>query len=596
MSPCELEALVPRIRELLVETVTAAEDALGPSLSAVELTLALHRVFESPRDRILWDTGHQAAVHKLLTRQAGGPEAIRRLAGLSGYPIRSESGHDIVENSHASTVLSWADGLARAHHLHHVSGRAVVAVMGAGALTGGMAWEAMNSLGSASQRPVVIVLNDNSGSAAPDRWAFTVHLAALRGPDAPQTLFESIGLAYLGPVDGHDITALETVLREAVELGRPVVVHCVTDKGRGYPKAERTARGVGRAPTEGVSGQADNDLSSWASVFGHELAHLATTRPDLVAVATGAIEPAGLGEFARRFPDRIVDVGPALQHAVTTAAGLALGGAHPVVTLNASSLNRAFDQVLLDVALHHTPVTFALNHAGVTGEGGAPGHGVWDLSLLNLVPGLRMAAPRDATTLRSALQEAVSYQRGPTALRFPKGRTVRAVRALSKLGGVDVLQASQRKDILLVSVGTMASTCLEAAGKVTARGLGITVVDPCWVKPLAPELISLAEQFRLVATVEENTLAGGVGTAIALALGEAGLQRPVRNFGIPQGFLEHGSRADTLAFSGLTAQYIADRLMNILQATAGLPRPPRTSPAPSTPPKGKPTRGFLTSS
>ncbi|WP_055532555.1 1-deoxy-D-xylulose-5-phosphate synthase [Streptomyces graminilatus] len=555
--------LAPQIRRLLVDTCNANGGHLGPNLGVVELTIALHRVFDSPRDRILWDTGHQSYVHKILTGRTGSLATLRRTGGLSGYPCRAESEHDIVENSHASTSLSWADGLARANALLGQDDRAVVAVIGDGALTGGMAWEALNNIGAAPERPVVVVLNDNGRSYAPTVGAVAGHLAALRADDIPRSLFENLGLAYVGPVDGHNIEAVETALRAAVSHRRPVVVHCVTEKGRGHLPAEldeadrfhavraASARKPGAAPT-------------WTSVFGAELADLADIRPDVVAITAAMLEPTGLGEFARRHPGRVIDVGIAEQHAVTTAAGLALGGAHPVVALYATFLNRAFDQLLMDVALHRAPVTFVLDRAGVTGDDGPSHNGMWDLSLLNLVPGLRLAAPRDGATLCRALREAVAHDDGPTALRFPKGSSGTDVPAVDVCGDLDVLYRGERPDILLVSVGAMAATCLDVAERLAEQGVGVTVVDPRWVKPVPPELTGLALDHLLVATVEDSGRAGGVGASVAQALSDAGSGVPAHVFGIPQRFLDHGSRPDVLEACGLTPHHLAQALLEAL--------------------------------
>ncbi|MBV2156766.1 1-deoxy-D-xylulose-5-phosphate synthase [Kitasatospora sp. SUK 42] len=568
LSAEQIGALVPQIRRLLVEAVTRTGGHLGPNLGVVELTIALHRVFDSPRDRILWDTGHQTYVHKILTGRAGELATLRQAGGLSGYPNRTESEHDVIENSHASTVLSWADGLARAHRVRGITDRAVVAVIGDGALTGGLAWEALNNLGGAPERPVVVVLNDNTRSYAPTVGGVAEHLAALRAPGAARTAFECLGLAYVGPVDGHDVETVETALREAAGLGRPVVVHCVTEKGRGHAPAEQDE--AERHHAIRGQGPAGDGSPSWTSVFGDELARLGGERTDLVAVSAAMLGPTGLRAFAERFPERTVDVGIAEQHAVTAAAGLALGGLHPVVALYSTFLNRAFDQLLLDAALHRAPITLVLDRAGITGDDGPSHHGMWDLSLLNLVPGLRLAAPRDAATLRRELGEAVAWREGPTVLRFPKGGTGPDIPAIGTVGGMDVLRHDERADVLLVSVGAMATTCLRAAEELAGRGLGATVVDPRWVKPVAPELLELARGFRLVATVEDSGRTGGVGAAIAQALGDAGVTCPVRGFGLPQRFLNHGPRADLLAAGGLTGPGIAEAIAGSLAAA---PRP-----------------------
>ena len=583
LTPEQVHGLIPQIRRLLVETVTRTGGHLGPNLGVVELTVALHRVFESPRDTILWDTGHQSYVHKIVTGRVGQLGTLRQAGGLSGYPSRSESEHDVIENSHASTVLSWADGLARAHRIQGVTDRAVVAVIGDGALTGGLAWEALNNLGGAPERPVVVVLNDNTRSYAPTVGGIAEHLATLRAPGAARTAFECLGLAYLGPVDGHDVEALEAALRKAAGLGRPVVVHCVTEKGRGHAPAEQDESDRQHAVrAQSPTGSVGDGSPSWTAVFGAELARLGAERPDLVAVTAAMLEPTGLGDFAARFPERTVDVGIAEQHALTAAAGLALGGLRPVVALYATFLNRAFDQLLLDAALHRAPMTLVLDRAGVTGDDGASHNGMWDLSLLNLVPGLRLAAPRDATTLRRALREAVAWPEGPTALRFPKGSTGPDIPAVDTLGGIDVLRRSDHSDVLLVSVGAMAGTCLEAAARLAVHGFGTTVVDPCWVKPVAPELVALASEFRLVATVEDSGRTGGVGAAVAQALSDAAVTCPVRSFGVPQQFLDHGPRAELMAAGGLTGRHIARAVAEFLVAQEQSPDPEQiTDPTPA---------------
>ncbi|MFD0373302.1 1-deoxy-D-xylulose-5-phosphate synthase [Streptomyces sp. NPDC059071] len=574
LSPEAARRLAEDIRRSLVDTVTRTGGHLGPNLGVVELSLALHRVFDSPRDRILWDTGHQTYVHKILTGRAAGFDALRQAGGLSGYPSRQESEHDVIENSHASTVLSWADGLARAHRLRGVTDH-VVAVIGDGALTGGMAWEALNNIGAAQDRPVIVVLNDNTRSYAPTVGALAGHLAALRGPEPPRALFEQLGLAYLGPVDGHDIAGLEEALHRAAALRRPVVLHCVTEKGRGHAPAEQDEADrfhAVRART--APGAPGRKSPSWTSVFGEALAELGETRPDIVAVTAAMLEPTGLSTFAGRYPDRTVDVGIAEQHAVTAAAGLAFGGLHPVVALYATFLNRAFDQLLLDTALHRAAVTFVLDRAGVTGDDGPSHHGMWDLSLLQLVPHLRVAAPRDAATLRRALREAVSVHDGPTAVRFPKGSTGADIPAVESVGGVDVLRRGERADVLLVSVGAMADACADAAERLTGHGLGVTVVDPRWVKPVPPAVVELGLRHRLVVTVEDGGRAGGAGQAIAQAMSDAGAPAPVRTLGLPQDFLEHGTRAEVLARCGLSGEGIA-------RAVTELPRPggPMAGPA-----------------
>ncbi|MFB7588792.1 1-deoxy-D-xylulose-5-phosphate synthase [Streptomyces sp. NPDC056169] len=566
----QTEELAADIRRLLVEEVTRTGGHLGPSLGVVELTLALHRVFESPRDQILWDTGHQTYPHKIITGRAAAFGTLRQPGGLSGYPSRAESAHDLIENSHASTVLSYADGLAKAHRLTGATDRAVVAVIGDGALTGGMAWEALNNLADGADRPVVVVLNDNTRSYAPTVGGIPAHLAQLRSEDRPpHSVFENLGLAYVGPVDGHDVAALEEALRHAAGLGRPVVVHCLTEKGRGHAPAEQDEadrfHAVRPRPAARTAPRPAPE-PAWTDVFGEELAALGARCPDVVALTAAMLAPTGLTAFAERFPDRTFDVGIAEQHAVTSAAGLALGGLHPVVAVYATFLNRAFDQMLLDVALHRAPVTFVLDRAGVTGDDGASHNGMWDLSLFQMVPGLRVAAPRDAATLRRALREALAVQDGPTALRFPKGSAGHDIPAVATLDGMDVLRraGSGARDVLLVSVGAMAGVCLEAADRLAEHGFGVTVVDPRWIAPVPAALVELGLGHSLVATVEDGGRSGGAGAAIAQTLADAGARAPVRTFGLPQRFLEHGRRDDILAAHGLTGRHIARAVVEAL--------------------------------
>ncbi|MFE6104388.1 1-deoxy-D-xylulose-5-phosphate synthase [Streptomyces laurentii] len=566
----QTEELAADIRRLLVEEVTRTGGHLGPGLGVVELTLALHRVFESPRDRILWDTGHQTYPHKIITGRAAAFGTLRQPGGLSGYPSRAESAHDLIENSHASTVLSYADGLAKAHRLTGATDRAVVAVIGDGALTGGMAWEALNNLADGADRPVVVVLNDNTRSYAPTVGGIPAHLARLRTEDrSSHSVFENLGLAYVGPVDGHDIAALEEALRHAAGLGRPVVVHCLTEKGRGHAPAEQDEadrfHAVRPRPAARTAPRPAPE-PAWTDVFGEELAALGDRHPEVVALTAAMLAPTGLTAFAERFPDRTFDVGIAEQHAVTSAAGLALGGLHPVVAVYATFLNRAFDQMLLDVALHRAPVTFVLDRAGVTGDDGASHNGMWDLTLFQMVPGLRVAAPRDAATLRRALREALAVQDGPTALRFPKGSAGPDIPAVATLDGMDVLRrpGSYAPDVLLVSVGAMAGVCLEAADRLAEHGFGVTVVDPRWIAPVPDALVELGLGHALVATVEDGGRSGGAGAAISQALADAGARTPVRTFGLPQRFLDHGRRDDILAAHGLTGRHIARAVVEAL--------------------------------
>nr|WP_228648960.1 1-deoxy-D-xylulose-5-phosphate synthase [Microtetraspora sp. AC03309] len=563
LTPEQLARVSSEIRSFLVHSVSRTGGHLGPNLGVVELTLALHRVFDSPHDRILWDTGHQAYVHKLVTGRRDFSR-LRAKDGLSGYPSRAESEHDVIENSHASTALSYADGLARAFHVRGVTDRAVVAVVGDGALTGGMAWEALNNIAAAKDRPVIIVINDNGRSYAPTVGALAQHLAVLRetGHDGlPRpSVFEGLGLHYIGPVDGHDIGATESALRAARDVGAPVVVHCLTKKGRGYRHAEDDTRdhfhGIGAI--DAATGQAVGSGSSrtWTSVFAEEMVRIGASRPDVVVLTAAMLAPAGLDLFAGAHPDRVFDVGVAEQHAATCAAGLAAGGLHPVVAIYATFLNRAFDQVLMDVSLHRAGVTFVLDRAGVTGDDGPSHNGMWDMSLLQCVPGLRLAAPRDAVQLAAQLQEALSVSDAPTVVRFPKGRVGPEIAALERVGGLDVLArtvpARDGHDVLLVSVGAMARTCVDVADGLAVHGVGATVVDPRWVKPIDEALPRLSERHDLVVTVEDNVRAGGVGAAIAQALHDAGVAVPCLNFGIPADFLSAGGRDEVLKEIRLT--------------------------------------------
>ncbi|MEU4657585.1 1-deoxy-D-xylulose-5-phosphate synthase [Streptomyces sp. NPDC023723] len=584
----ELPELAREIREFLVDKVCATGGHLGPNLGVVELTIALHRVFDSPTDRIVFDTGHQSYVHKILTGRRSAFDSLRAPGGLSGYPLREESPHDLVENSHASTALSWADGLARADRLRGEARRRTVAVVGDGALTGGMAWEALNNLGRGGQ-PVVVVLNDNGRSYDPTVGALAEHLTALRAGRPPGlSLFETLGLAYLGPVDGHDLGAVERTLRLAADLDQPVVVHCVTEKGRGYLPAETDPAdrmhgigvldpATGRSPAAG-SGSAPG----WTAVFGAELERIGAERPDVVALTAAMLRPVGLHGFARRFPDRVLDVGIAEQHAVTSAAGLATGGLHPVVCLYATFLNRAVDQIMMDVALHGLPVTFVLDRAGVTGPDGPSHHGMWDLALLGTVPGMRVAAPRDTVRLAELLGEALAVQDGPTALRFPKGGAGPEIPALTRMEGVDILHRTRSRplDVLLVSTGPLAATALGAAELLAGAGVGVTVVDPRWVLPVAPALTHLVSRHRLALCVEDGVRAGGVGAALAQACADARVRTPVHALGLPRAFLRHGERPDILAEHGLTARSVADTALAlhgaVTPAPASLPeRTPR---------------------
>ncbi|MFJ2029824.1 1-deoxy-D-xylulose-5-phosphate synthase [Streptosporangium sp. NPDC087985] len=592
----DLPRLAAEIRDLLISSTARIGGHLGPNLGVVELTIALHRVFDSPQDRILWDTGHQAYVHKMLTGRAGQFETLRQEGGLSGYPSQAESEHDIIENSHASTALSYADGLAKAYKLRRETDRTVVAVIGDGALTGGMAWEALNNIAAHKDLPLIIVVNDNGRSYSPTIGGLASHLASLRatqryedvlefvkdnltrvplvGPPvydalhgvkkglkdvlAPQVMFEDLGLKYIGLVDGHDEQAVEAALRKARGFRRPVIVHVLTKKGFGYSFAENHDEDCFHSPGvfDPLTGEEKPKPHGWTNVFSQEIVRLGAERQDIVAITAAMLGPTGLIPFSEAYPDRLYDVGIAEQHALTSAAGLALGGLHPVVAVYATFLNRAFDQLLMDVALHRLPVTVVLDRAGVTGDDGASHNGMWDLSILQVVPGLSVAVPRDEPRLRELLAEAVEVDDGPTAIRYPKGPVATEIEAVGQLGGMDVLRADG-PDVLIVSVGPMAELCLEAAALLDAQGISATVVDPRWVKPLDEALVPAAGAQKLIVVVEDNGRVGGVGDAVARMLRDADVDVPVRTYGIPQRFLDHAKRAKILGEIGLTAQDIA---------------------------------------
>ncbi|WP_394620632.1 1-deoxy-D-xylulose-5-phosphate synthase [Lentzea sp. JNUCC 0626] len=566
LTAAQLRDLAEEIRAFLIDRVCASGGHLGPNLGVVELTIALHTVFESPRDRLLWDTGHQSYVHKILTGRQAGFDRLRKSGGVSGYPSRDESEHDLVENSHASTALSYADGLARADAHLGRRDRATVAIIGDGAMTGGMAWEALNNIAGGPDRPLVIVLNDNGRSYAPTVGGLAEHLADLRSGHGA-TLFEQLGLLYLGPVDGHDIAAVQDALRQAVALEGPVVVHVITAKGKGYPHTESNELDLGHAvkPMDPATGlPLGSSGRSFTAVFGEKLVELAEQRADLMAITAAMTEPTGLLPLQRKHPGRVIDVGIAEQHAVTMAAGLSLGGVHPVVAIYSTFVNRALDQLLMDVALHRRPVTFVLDRSGVTGDDGPSHNGMWDLSVLQVVPGLRIAAPRDGTRLGELLTEAVAWQEGPTLVRFPKGPVGDDVPAVAVFNGLDVLRRTGPSDVLIVSIGALAGLALLAAEDLVAQGLGVTVVDPRWVNPVNPALADIARRHRLVITVEDNSRAGGVGSAIAQTLRDHDVRTPLREFGIPRRFLQHGSRAEVLAACGLTAQDVTKAVTGLI--------------------------------
>ncbi|WP_040797223.1 1-deoxy-D-xylulose-5-phosphate synthase [Nocardia higoensis] len=615
LNAAELPELAEEIREFLVRKVAATGGHLGPNLGVVELTIALHRVFDSPADPLIFDTGHQAYVHKILTGRKDRFDDLRMRGGLSGYPSRAESEHDWVESSHASAALSYADGLAKAFALRGQD-RHVVAVVGDGALTGGMCWEALNNIAAGQDRSVVVVVNDNGRSYAPTIGGLADRLTALRTQPAyehaldagkrllksiprvgesaysmvhavkagikdavsPQELFSDLGIKYVGPVDGHDVAAVEAALRRAKDFGGPVLVHAVTQKGRGYEHAEKNIADQMHAcdPIDPLTGRplAGKKARGWTSVFSEELIEHARRRDDIVAITAAMPGPTGLSAFGETFPDRMFDVGIAEQHAMTSAAGLALGGLHPVVAIYSTFLNRAFDQLLMDVALLKQPVTVVLDRAGITGPDGASHNGMWDLSVLGIIPGIRVAAPRDAATLREELGEALAVTDGPTVLRFPKGSVAQDITAVERLEGIDVLRLAdpesaaqtQRGDVLLVAVGPFSGTALAAAELLAADGISVTVVDPRWVLPVSDAVVKLAENYRLVVTVEDSGLHGGIGSTVSATLRAAGLDVPTRDLGVPQEFLDHASRDEVLEQLGLTAPEVARRIAGWLGA------------------------------
>lgn len=610
LSPRQLEALAAEIRQFLITNVAATGGHLGPNLGVVELTLGIHKVFDSPRDSIVFDTGHQSYVHKLLTGRQDF-STLRQQGGLSGYPSRAESVHDIVESSHASSSLSWADGISRARQLTGDGDRYVVAVVGDGALTGGMAWEALNNIAADKDRRVVIVVNDNGRSYAPTVGGLADYLASLRpaidkvrthrayegtltwwkhklqngGPAgqfvykslhamkkgikdwwAPQGMFEDLGLKYVGPVDGHDLKAVESALARAKAYGGPVIVHAMTQKGRGYAPARAhdadQFHAVGVIDPETGEAVDPGGVQSWTSVFASEIADIADEREDIVGITGAMLIPVGLHKFAAKHPDRVFDVGIAEQHALTSAAGMAYGGLHPVVAVYATFLNRAFDQLLMDVALHKAGVTVVLDRAGVTGPDGASHHGMWDLALLQSVPGLHLAAPRDATRLREELREAVGVSDAPTVIRFSKGSVGAEVEALERLAdGVDVLarrpSGSTANDVLIVSVGAMSELALDVSDRLGAQGISSTVVDPRWVLPVPKSIIDLAAGHRIVIVIEDGVRAGGVGSRIRQEMRAVGVDTALNEVGLPVEFLDHGTRSEVLARVGLTARQVA---------------------------------------
>lgn len=598
LAPAQLQELAAEIRAFLIEKVSKSGGHLGPNLGVVELTLAIHRVFQSPSDVILFDTGHQSYVHKILTGRAAGFDLLRQRGGLAGYPSRAESAHDVIENSHASTALSWGDGISRGFSIQGQINRTVVVVVGDGALTGGMAWEALNNIATSKDQRLVIVVNDNERSYSPTIGGLATHLSTLRmtrgyekfldwGKEflhrtpvlghpiyetlhgikkgikdivAPQGLFEDLGLKYMGPIDGHDLEALENALEKAKHFGAPVIVHALTKKGHGYlPAIQDEAEkfhAIGILDPETGQPLAKASIS-WTKVFSTELVALGTERPDIVAITAAMLGPTGLDDFQKHFPDRTVDVGIAEQHALTSAAGLAFTGLHPVVALYSTFLNRAFDQMLLDVSLHNAGVTFVLDRSGITGDDGPSHHGIWDLALTGIVPKLQVAAPRDGTRLKETLREALAVGDGPTLLRFPKGPLPQDIGTIERVQGVDVLYRGENDDVLLISIGAFAHLSLDVATQAQREGVGVSVVDPRWVKPLPPILLDIAKNYRRVVVVEDGIRHAGIASSLSEMFRDAHLEIPIHSIGVPLEFIEHSRRNEILHDIGITVQNIS---------------------------------------
>lgn len=618
----QLEKLAAEIREVLVSSIAKTGGHLGPNLGVVELTIALHRVFQSPRDAIVFDTGHQAYVHKMLTGRQD-LSTLRKQGGLAGYPQRSESVHDIVESSHASSSLSWADGISRAFTMTGQTDRHVVAIVGDGALTGGMTWEALNNISHDNARNLVVVVNDNGRSYAPTIGGMARFLSGVRTQTTYRrlrvrsekafarlgkpgrafyrgvrgavhgflsrfinnpALYSNLDIKYIGPVDGHDVEAVETALRQAKRYGAPAIVHVITEKGRGYEPARRDVadqfHAVGQIdPSSGEPLEASAG-PSWTSVFGEALRSVAEEDPRIVAITAAMLRPTGLHTMAEAFPDRVFDVGIAEQHAVTSAAGLAFGGLHPVVAVYSTFMNRAFDQVLMDVALHRAGVTFVLDRAGVTGPDGPSHHGVWDLATMQIVPGIRIAAPRDAERLVEEFREAVRVDDAPTVVRFPKGQAAPATAQLRRTeDGVDVLREDKKRDVLIVSVGAMATIALKAAEFIAAGGVGVSVVDPRWVVPVPKSVVAMARDYRLLVCLEDGVRVGGIGTRIRQDLRESDVDTAVIELGLPDEFIDHAERGEIFARHRLTASDIASDVMAMMMGLKVPHARPESAPA-----------------
>ena len=594
----QLNQLSAEIRQFLITKVSKTGGHLGPNLGVVELTIAIHRIFNSPKDVVLFDTGHQSYVHKILTGRADKFDGLRQRGGIAGYPNRGESEHDVIENSHASTALSWGDGISRGFAITNQRDRSVVVVVGDGALTGGMSWEALNNIAASEDRNLVIIVNDNERSYSPTIGGLATYLATLRvtrgyekfldwGKEvltntpvvgnpiyetlhgmkkgikdiiAPQGMFEDLGLKYVGPIDGHDLAAMERALTQAKEFGEPVLVHVITEKGKGHQPAvadeAEKFHAVGIVDPE-TGAPLGKSAKSWTDIFSEELIAVAEEREDVVALTAAMLGPTGLDKFQEKFPNRTIDVGIAEQHAVTSAAGLAFTGLHPVFAVYSTFLNRAFDQLLLDVALHKAGVTFVLDRSGVTGDDGPSHHGIWDLALTGIVPTMRVAAPRDATRLRETLREALDVNDAPTALRFPKGAVHKDIPAFERRDGIDVLYRGESADVLLVSIGAMASIAVEAASQAYREGVGVTVIDPRWVKPIPDSLITMARRYKSVVVLEDGIKHAGIASSISEQFRQDGLNIALHSIGVPLEFIEHSKRTEILDDLGINAQKIS---------------------------------------
>ncbi|MEL4358408.1 MULTISPECIES: 1-deoxy-D-xylulose-5-phosphate synthase [unclassified Luteococcus] len=598
----ELDELAREIRAFLVTNVSRTGGHLGPNLGVVELTIALHRVFDSPHDPLVFDTGHQSYVHKILTGRAGQFEGLRQKGGLSGYPSRAESEHDWVENSHASTSLSWGEGLAKAFRLRGED-RTVVVVVGDGALTGGMTWEALNNIAVQEDLKLVIVVNDNGRSYTPTVGGLATHLAGMRTDRryeqalglakrginktpvvgkpaydllhgmktglkdvlAPQGMFSDLGIKYLGPIDGHDEDMVERALEQAKGFGGPVLVHAITQKGRGFKFAEDNEEdrfhAVGQINELTGEPLSASVQATWTDAFSDHMVKLGDRYPELVAITAAMLHPVGLARFSQVFPERVFDVGIAEQHAVTSAAGLAAGGLHPVVAVYSTFLNRAFDQLLMDVALHKQGVTFCLDRAGVTGSDGASHNGMWDVSMCGLVPGLRLASPRDRQRMEQALETAIGVDDAPTVVRWSKEKLPDPIPAIRQLDGMDLLRITEDSQVLVVGHGQFMGLALDVAERLGRQGVRTSVVDPVWSLPVNPSLVDLAARHQLVVNIEDSMVVGGTGSHLSEEMRRMRVQTPLMCFGIPQTFLDHASRTEVLAAHGLTGQDIAREVL-----------------------------------